>query len=35
VFKLGFQHATSRVLAHSLLGCAVYGAFATVLVGVW
>jgi uncharacterized membrane protein YdjX (TVP38/TMEM64 family) len=28
VFKLGFQHATSRVLAHSLLGCAVYGAFA-------
>jgi len=28
VFKLGFQDATSRVLAHSLLGCAVYGAFA-------
>jgi Family of unknown function (DUF6529) len=28
VFKLGFQHATSRVLAHSLFGCAVYGAFA-------
>jgi uncharacterized protein DUF6529 len=28
VFKLGFQHPTSRVLAHSLLGCAVYGAFA-------
>jgi Family of unknown function (DUF6529) len=28
VFKLGYQHTTSRVLAHSLLGCAVYGAFA-------
>jgi Family of unknown function (DUF6529) len=28
IFKLGFQHTTSRVLAHSLLGCAVYGAFA-------
>jgi cytochrome c553 len=28
IFKLGFQHASSRVLAHSLLGCAVYGAFA-------
>ena len=28
IFKLGFQHATTRVLAHSLLGCAVYGAFA-------
>lgn len=29
VFKLGYQHTTSRVLAHSLLGCAVYGAFAS------
>jgi mono/diheme cytochrome c family protein len=28
IFKLGFQSATRRVLAHSLLGCAVYGAFA-------
>jgi mono/diheme cytochrome c family protein len=29
IFKLGFQDPTSRVLAHSLLGCAVYGAFAS------
>jgi mono/diheme cytochrome c family protein len=29
IFKLGFQHASTRVLAHSLLGCAVYGAFAS------
>ena len=28
VFKLGFQDPTTRVLAHSLFGCAVYGAFA-------
>jgi len=28
IFKLGFQHPDNRVLAHSLLGCAVYGAFA-------
>jgi Family of unknown function (DUF6529) len=28
VFKLGFQHPTARVFAHSLLGCCVYGAFA-------
>ncbi|HYX76913.1 MAG TPA: DUF6529 family protein [Gaiellaceae bacterium] len=28
IFKLGFQHTSTRVLAHSLLGCAVYGAFA-------
>ena len=27
IFKLGFRHPDSRVLAHSLLGCAVYGAF--------
>ena len=28
IFKLGFQTPTTRVLAHSLFGCAVYGAFA-------
>jgi len=28
IFKLGFRHPDSRVLAHSLLGCSVYGAFA-------
>jgi cytochrome c553 len=28
IFKLGFRHPDNRVLAHSLLGCAVYGAFA-------
>ena len=28
IFKLGFQSPSTRVLAHSLLGCAVYGAFA-------
>jgi len=28
IFKLGFQDPSSRVLAHSLLGCAVFGAFA-------
>jgi mono/diheme cytochrome c family protein len=28
IFKLGFRHPDSRVLAHSLLGCTVYGAFA-------
>src|SRR5262245_14724185 len=28
IFKLGFRHPDGRVLAHSLLGCAVYGAFA-------
>src|SRR6266566_7652582 len=28
IFKLGFQDPDTRVLAHSLLGCAVYGAFA-------
>ena len=28
IFLLGFQDATSRTLAHSLLGAAVYGAFA-------
>jgi mono/diheme cytochrome c family protein len=28
IFKLGFQHPDNRVLAHSLLGCFVYGGFA-------
>jgi cytochrome c553 len=28
IFKLGFRSPTNRVLVHSLLGCAVYGAFA-------
>ena len=28
IFKLGFQHTTTRVLLHALFGCAVYGAFA-------
>jgi hypothetical protein len=28
IFKLGFRNPSSRVLAHSLLGCGVYGAFA-------
>jgi cytochrome c553 len=28
IFKLGFRDPSSRVLAHSLLGCAVYGGFA-------
>ena len=28
IFKLGFQDPDARVLAHSLFGCAVYGAFA-------
>jgi len=29
IFKLGFHSPDSRVLAHSLLGCAVYGAYAS------
>jgi mono/diheme cytochrome c family protein len=28
IFKLGFESASTRVLAHSLLGCAVYGGYA-------
>jgi mono/diheme cytochrome c family protein len=28
IFKLGFQDPNGRVLAHSLLGCGVYGAYA-------
>jgi hypothetical protein len=27
LYQLGFQHASTRVLAHSILGCAFYGAF--------
>ncbi|MEM9039492.1 MAG: DUF6529 family protein [Actinomycetota bacterium] len=29
LWSLGFQDTTTRVLAHSLLGCAFYGAFVT------
>jgi cytochrome c553 len=29
IFKLGFRHPDTRVLAHSLFGCAVYGAYAS------
>jgi cytochrome c553 len=29
IFKLGFRTPDSRVVAHSLLGCAVYGAYAS------
>jgi mono/diheme cytochrome c family protein len=29
IFKLGFRSPSSRLLAHSLLGCFVYGAFAS------
>src|SRR6185437_16827370 len=28
IFKLGFRDPSTRVFAHSLLGCAFYGAFA-------
>ena len=31
LWALGFQDTTSRVLAHSILGCAFYGAFTTKL----
>ena len=31
-YQLAFQDTTARVLAHSLLGCAFYGAFATKVV---
>ena len=27
LYQLGFQHTSARVLAHSILGCAFYGAF--------
>ena len=29
IFKLGFQDPSTRVVAHSLFGCAVFGAFAS------
>jgi hypothetical protein len=32
LYQLGFQDTTGRVLAHSLLGCAFYGAFAAKVV---
>jgi Family of unknown function (DUF6529) len=32
LYQLAFQHSSARVLAHSLLGCAFYGAFATKVV---
>jgi hypothetical protein len=32
IFKLGFQKTNGRVLAHSFLGCAFYGAFVTKVV---
>jgi hypothetical protein len=32
LWSLGFQDTTTRVLAHSLLGCAFYGAFAAKVV---
>jgi Family of unknown function (DUF6529) len=28
LYQLGFQHSSARILAHSVLGCAFYGAFA-------
>lgn len=32
LYQLGFQHSSARVLAHSVLGCAFYGAFAAKIV---
>ncbi|HUZ28653.1 MAG TPA: DUF6529 family protein [Solirubrobacteraceae bacterium] len=32
LYQLGFQHSSARVLAHSILGCVFYGAFATKIV---
>ena len=32
LYQLAFQSSTARVLAHSLLGCLFYGAFATKVV---
>jgi hypothetical protein len=29
LYQLGFQHTTTRVLIHSILGCLFYGAFAS------
>ncbi|HVS29061.1 MAG TPA: DUF6529 family protein [Solirubrobacteraceae bacterium] len=32
LYQLAFQHSSARVLAHSILGCAFYGAFAAKVV---
>lgn len=32
LYQLGFQHYSTRVLVHSILGCAFYGAFASKVV---
>jgi hypothetical protein len=32
LYQLGFQHSSTRVLVHSILGCAFYGAFAAKIV---
>ena len=32
LYQLAFQHSSARVLAHSLLGCVFYGAFAAKIV---
>jgi hypothetical protein len=32
LYQLGFQHSSARVLVHSILGCAFYGAFAAKVV---
>jgi hypothetical protein len=32
LYQLGFQHSSTRVLIHSILGCLFYGAFATKVV---
>jgi hypothetical protein len=32
LYQLGFQHSSTRVLVHSILGCAFYGAFAAKVV---
>jgi hypothetical protein len=32
LYQLGFQHTTTRVLIHSILGCLFYGAFAAKVV---
>jgi hypothetical protein len=32
LYQLGFQHTSARVLAHSIMGCAFYGAFAAKVV---
>jgi hypothetical protein len=32
LYQLGFQHTNTRVLVHSILGCAFYGAFAAKVV---